>query len=46
LLLNLAGLLVCLIGILVSLPVSYISMYVALDETLGLDDSEPVQEDY
>jgi len=46
LLLNLAGLLVCLIGILVSLPVSYISMYVALDETLGLDDSEPVQEQY
>jgi len=46
LLLNIAGLLVCLVGILVSLPVSYISMYVALDETLGLQDSEPVKEEY
>jgi len=45
-LLNVAGLMVCLIGILVSLPVSSIAMYVSLHETLGLAESETTEESY
>lgn len=38
LLLNIAGALVCLVGLLVSIPVSSIAFYVAMHETLGLDE--------
>jgi hypothetical protein len=46
LLLNIAGALVCLIGMLVSLPVSTIAMYVSLHETLGLADGEAAEDTY
>ncbi len=44
LLLNLAGALVCLVGLLVSIPVSSMSIYIAMHETFGLDERSDLED--